>query len=453
MLLRLAWLSLMNRRATVLLTILSVACSVMLLLGVERVRQESRESFLSTVSGTDLVVGARSGGPQLLLQAVFNVGFPTQNLSRASYAMIAEDRRVEWIIPLSMGDMLRGFRVVGTTTDFRDHYRFARDQGLQLTQGSWFIDDQTAVLGAEVARELGYTVGQSIVVSHGAGEISFVHHDEHPFAVSGVLAPTGTPVDRVVLVSLAGVDAMHADFVGAAEHDHDVTDPLAAAMAAAAARDTHHDHDHNHDHDHDHDHVHDEHCNHGLDGQAGTGSLSALLVGLNDRAAALGLQRIINTYEAEALTAVLPGVALQELWSVLGVVERVLLFLGGFVVVVGLLGMLSNLLGTLDQRRREMAILRSVGARPRHLLLLLVGESFWVSAMGAFFGLGLLSVAMLVGTPLLEAHYGLHFALAWPTANEWVLLVAIVTAGTLIGLIPGWRASRLSLVDGLTPRI
>lgn len=453
MLLRLAWLSLMNRRATVLLTILSVACSVMLLLGVERVRQESRESFLSTVSGTDLVVGARSGGPQLLLQAVFNVGFPTQNLSRASYAMIAEDRRVEWIIPLSMGDMHRGFRVVGTTTDFRDHYRFARDQGLQLTQGSWFIDDQTAVLGAEVARELGYTVGQSIVVSHGAGEISFVHHDEHPFAVSGVLAPTGTPVDRVVLVSLAGVDAMHADFVGAAEHDHDVTDPLAAAMAAAAARDTHHDHDHNHDHDHDHDHVHDEHCNHGLDGQAGTGSLSALLVGLNDRAAALGLQRMINTYEAEALTAVLPGVALQELWSVLGVVERVLLFLGGFVVVVGLLGMLSNLLGTLDQRRREMAILRSVGARPRHLLLLLVGESFWVSAMGAFFGLGLLSVAMLVGTPLLEAHYGLHFALAWPTANEWVLLVAIVTAGTLIGLIPGWRASRLSLVDGLTPRI
>ena len=453
MLLRLAWLSLMNRRATVLLTILSVACSVMLLLGVERVRQESRESFLSTVSGTDLVVGARSGGPQLLLQAVFNVGFPTQNLSRASYAMIAEDRRVEWIIPLSMGDMHRGFRVVGTTTDFRDHYRFARDQGLQLTQGSWFIDDQTAVLGAEVARELGYTVGQSIVVSHGAGEISFVHHDEHPFAVSGVLAPTGTPVDRVVLVSLAGVDAMHADFVGAAEHDHDVTDPLAAAMAAAAARDTHHDHDHNHDHDYDHDHVHDEHCNHGLDGQAGTGSLSALLVGLNDRAAALGLQRMINTYEAEALTAVLPGVALQELWSVLGVVERVLLFLGGFVVVVGLLGMLSNLLGTLDQRRREMAILRSVGARPRHLLLLLVGESFWVSAMGALLGLGLLSVAMLVGTPLLEAHYGLHFALAWPTANEWVLLVAIVTAGTLIGLIPGWRASRLSLVDGLTPRI
>ena len=449
MLLRLAWLSLMNRRATVLLTILSVACSVMLLLGVERVRQESRESFLSTVSGTDLVVGARSGGPQLLLQAVFNVGFPTQNLSRASYAMIAEDRRVEWIIPLSMGDMLRGFRVVGTTTDFRDHYRFARDQGLQLTQGSWFIDDQTAVLGAEVARELGYTVGQSIVVSHGAGEISFVHHDEHPFAVSGVLAPTGTPVDRVVLVSLAGVDAMHADFVGAAEHDHDVTAPLAAAMAAAIARDTHHDHDHGHDHDH----VHDEHCNHGLDGLVGTGSLSALLVGLNDRAAALGVQRMINTYEAEALTAVLPGVALQELWSVLGVVERVLLFLGGFVVVVGLLGMLSNLLGTLDQRRREMAILRSVGARPRHLLLLLVGESFWVSAMGALLGLGLLSVAMLVGTPLLEARYGLHFALAWPTANEWVLLVVIVTAGTLIGLIPGWRASRLSLVDGLTPRI
>lgn len=176
-------------------------------------------------------------------------------------------------------------------------------------------------------------------------------------------------------------------------------------------------------------------------------------MGLNDRAAALSLQRTINTYDGEALTAVLPGVALQELWTVLGVVERVLILLGVFVVVVGLLGMLSNLLGTLDQRRREMAILRSVGARPRHLLLLLVGESFWVSVMGALLGLAFLSIAMVIGTPILEAHYGLHFALTWPSTNEWGLLGLIVLAGTLIGLIPGWRASRQSLVDGLTPRL
>jgi len=174
---------------------------------------------------------------------------------------------------------------------------------------------------------------------------------------------------------------------------------------------------------------------------------------MKDRAAALAMQRKINTYEDEALTSVLPGVALQELWSVLGVVERVLLFLGGFVVVVGLIGMLSNLLGTLDQRRREMAILRSVGARPRHLLLLLVGESFWVSTLGAAVGVVLLSIAMLVGGPVLEVHYGLHLKLAWPTANEWGLLTMIAGAGTLVGLIPGWMASRKSLVDGLTPRL
>lgn len=438
MLLRLAWQSLMNRRSTVILTGLSIACSVMLLLGVERIRQTTRESFMSTVSGTDLVVGARSGGAQLLLQAVFNVGFPTQNLSRESYRIIADDAAVAWTIPLSMGDMHRGFRVVGTTTAFRDHYRFARDRGLQVASGGWFADEHQAVVGADVARELGYTVGAEVVVAHGAGEISFVHHDSHPFAVSGVLAPTGTPVDRVVLVSLAGVDAMHAGFQGAVETTIDVTDPLAAAIAAAEA----HDHDH---HDHDHDHAHAEH--------EGTGSLSAVLVGLHDRAAALALQRKINTYDDEALTAVLPGVALQELWSVLGVVERVLLFLGGFVVVVGLIGMLSNLLGTLDQRRREMAILRSVGARPGHLMLLLVGESFWVSTLGAVLGVGLLSLAMASGGPVLESHYGLHLALTWPTANEWGLLAMISGAGTLVGLIPGWMASRKSLVDGLTPRL
>lgn len=440
MLLRLAWQSLMNRRVTVILTGLSIACSVMLLLGVERVRQTTRESFLSTVSGTDLVVGARSGGPQLLLQAVFNVGFPTQNLSRESYRTIANTPAVAWTIPLSVGDMHRGFRVVGTTTAYRDHYRFARDQGLQFASGEWFTDEHEAVVGADVARELGYEVGSSVVVSHGAGEISFVHHEAHPFAVSGVLAPTGTPVDRVVLVSLAGVDAMHAGFQGAVETTHDVADPLAAAMAAAAA----HEH-HDHDHDHSHAHAQTEH--------EGTGSLSAVLVGLKERAAALALQRNINTHEGEALTAVLPGVALQELWSVLGVVERVLLFLGGFVVVVGLIGMLSNLLGTLDQRRREMAILRSVGARPRHLMLLLMGESFWVSTLGALLGLSMLSLAMILGGPVLEAHYGLHLPLAWPTANEWGLLAMVVGAGTLVGLIPGWLASRKSLVDGLTPRL
>tara|TARA_B110000305_G_scaffold23299_1_gene21362 strand:- start:8823 stop:10121 length:1299 start_codon:yes stop_codon:yes gene_type:complete len=430
-LLHLALRSLLNRRLTVGLTVLSVACSVMLLLGVERLRTESRQSFMSTVAGTDLVVGARSDGPQLLLQAVFNIGYPTRNIGLDAYEEIAANPAVAWIIPLSVGDTHRGFRVVGTNESYLTHYQFARDRHLELESGDWFSGEDSAVLGAAVARELGYRVGQEMVVAHGAGEISFAHHEEHPFRVSGVLAATGTPVDRTVLVSLRGIDAMHAEFQGARDQTVDITDPLAVAMARAEA----------------HDHAHDDH------GEIGSGSLSALLVGLHQRGAALGLQRSINESDAEPLTAVLPGVALQELWVVVGVIERSLLLLGGFVVVVGLMGMLSNLLATLDQRRREMAILRSVGARPGQIMALLVVETSLVTAAGAVLGLGLVSAAMLFGAPILETRYGLYLEVGAPSAAELRLLVGVVLAGTIIGLIPGWRVYRHALIDGLTPRL
>lgn len=434
-LLRLAYKSLLNRRLTVGLTILSVACSVMLLLGVERLRRESQQSFLSTVSGTDLVVGARSGGPQLLLQSVFNIGYPTRNLSRVSYEEIKAHPAVAWVIPLSVGDTHRGFRVVGTNRSYFEHFRYARDRRLALAGGTWLADDAAAVLGAAVARELGYEVGTEMVVAHGAGEVSFVHHDAHPFRVAGILTATGTPVDRTIFVSLAGVDAMHAEFQGAVDQTVDFTDPLAVALAQAA----HHDHDHEHDH--------------AARTEEGHGSLSALLVGLHDRAAALGLQRSINQSDTEALTAVFPGVALQELWSVIGVIERGLRLLGGFVVVVGLLGMLSSLLATLDQRRREMAILRSVGARPGQIMGLLILETFLVTAAGAVMGLVLVTAAMAVGAPLLEARYGLYLAVGAPNLTELRMLAVLVAAGTLIGVVPGWRVYRRTLIDGLTPRL
>lgn len=447
---RLAWHSLWNRRVSVGLTVLSLACSVMLLLGVERVRLAARTSFTSTVAGTDLVVGARTGGPQLLLQSVFNLGFPPQNLSRESYDWIRRDSAVAWVVPLSTGDIHRGFRVVGTTAGYFDHYRFAQDRGLAWAAGGQFAADDEAVLGAAVARELGYGMGEEVVVSHGAGEVSFVHHDEHPFHVVGILAPTGTPVDRIVLVPLGGMDAVHDGFSGAHEDPLTAVDPLAAALAQAEAHDhEERDHDH-HDYGH-HDHEHHGHDHHEM--SEGHGGLSSLWVGLHQRAAALGLQRKINEHEGEALTAVLPGVALQELWSVLGVVEGALLLLGGFVVVVGLLGMLSNLLGMLDQRRREMAILRSVGARPMHILGLMVGETLMVVAAGIMLGLALLAALLAVLGPALAAHYGVWLELAWPRSGEWSLLGAVLAAGFVVGLVPAVRAYRLALLDGLAPRL
>ena len=192
--------SLRNRKFTALLTVLSIALSVMLLLGVERIRSESRESFTATISGTDLVVGARSSPVHLLLYAVFRIGNPTNNLRWDSYQAIAQRPQVAWTIPLSLGDSHRGYRVVGTDDNYFEHFRYARDRALRFAQGRAFADEHDTVLGADVARTLGYRLDDQIVIAHGAGEVSFVEHDELPQRVVGILAPTGTPVDRTVHV-------------------------------------------------------------------------------------------------------------------------------------------------------------------------------------------------------------------------------------------------------------
>ena len=139
-LLRLALASLANRRATALLTVLVIALSVGLLLAVERVRTETRSSFASTISGTDLIVGARSGAVNLLLYSVFRIGNATNNIRWDSYQQIAALPRVKWAIPLSLGDSHRGYRVLGTTPDYFTHYRYGQGRALQLTAGRPFAD-------------------------------------------------------------------------------------------------------------------------------------------------------------------------------------------------------------------------------------------------------------------------------------------------------------------------
>src|SRR5215475_11208260 len=212
MIVALAAKSLRNRKFTAALTVVSIALAVVLLLGVEHVRSDARESFASTVSGTDLIVGARSSPVHLLLYSVFHIGNATSNIRWDTYLAIASRPEVAWSIPISLGDSHRGFRVLGTSQDYFEHFRFARDHHVALESGKRFEDAHDAVLGAEVARALSYEVGQSIVIAHGTGDVSFSLHKDQPFRVVGVLAPTGTPVDRTVHVSLQAITAIHIDW-------------------------------------------------------------------------------------------------------------------------------------------------------------------------------------------------------------------------------------------------
>lgn len=412
-LLRLAARSLWNRRGTASLTVFAIAVSVTLLLGVQQVRTEARESFANTISGTDLVVGARSSPLNLLLYAVFRVGDATTGISWDTYQKVARHRDVAWTIPLSLGDSHRGFRVLGTTEAYFEHYRYGRRQPLRFAAGGRFTDSHGVVIGAAVARELGYHLGDSLVIAHGLGEVSFARHEHHPMKLVGILAATGTPVDRTVHVSLDALDEVHRSPAEEAAHE---------AMAAAGVTPT-------------------------------PSAITAFLVGMKERSTLFVMQQALNTYRGEAVTAVIPGVALTQLWQLVGVADTALLVVSGFVLLAGLLGMLSALLTSLGERRREMAILRSVGARPGQVFGLLVSEAATLSALGALGGLALLQGGFAVLRPWLEDRYGVVLPLGAPGAIEWLLVGGVIVAGALIGLVPAWRAYRLALADGLVVRV
>jgi len=429
--------SLRNRKFTAALTVVSIALSVMLLLGVERIREESRESFAATISGTDLVVGARSSPVHLLLYSVFRIGNATNNVSWNSYVAIAGRPEVAWAIPLSLGDSHRGFRVLGTTPAYYEHFRYARDRGLVLDRGSLPGDKHDAVLGSEVSRKLGYKPGDAIVIAHGAGDVSFSLHDDQPFRVVGVLAPTGTPVDRTVHVTLDGLDALHEDALPGAAHDplavalHAMRQPAVAGQASSYA------------------HEHDT-----LPGsQVSQRSISAFLIGLTSRGAALAVQRFVNDYQREPLTAIMPGVALQEVWEVVGAAEKTLFAVSALVVLVGLAGMLVALLTSLSERRREMAILRSVGATPLHVFSLVLGEAIVLTALGIVLGIVALYVGLIAGQNWLESRLGLFIGIGWPSSYEFGLIALVAATGALIGVVPAWRIYSYSLSDGMTIRI
>ena len=416
MILRLALASLAARALTVSMTIIAIALSVALFLGVEKVRTGAKASFADTISGTDLIFGARSGSVQLLLYSVFRIGNATNNLTWKSYQDIAARTEVDWIVPISLGDSHRQFRVMGTTPAFFDHYKYRSGKSLAMRDGAIISDLFDAVIGADVATTLGYNIGDPIVVAHGLA--SFIKHEDQPFRVSGILEKTGTPVDRTVIVSVQAIEAIHVDWQTGAQRPGKSTPADAIRQME-------------------------------LEPQA----ITAALVGVKSRLKVFGLQRSINEYTQEPLLAILPGVALQELWQIVGIAETALIGVSIMVVVTALIGMMATIFSSLNERRREMAIFRAMGARPRVVLGLLVLEAVLMAALGAILGLALLYLGLFVGQPLIDSAFGLWLPIEAPTLRELWAMFGVVDSGAIVSMVPALRAYRMSLADGMMVRI
>ncbi|MDA9557802.1 ABC transporter permease [Vibrio sp.] len=414
---KLAWKSLNNRLSTVALTIFTVAISVMLVLGVEQIRTQAKESFSNTISGTDLIVGGRSGSTNLLLYSVFHIGNATNNIDWKSYQEFSQHRAVKWAVPISLGDSHRGFRVMGTNEDYFSFFKYGRKQSLNFSKGRSFSSLFETVIGADVAKKLNYHIGDKIVIAHGLRDAGFSRHDNLPFVITGILAPTGTPVDKTVHVSLEAIEAIHIGWESGANLGYNPTQKEAMQADLQPKQ------------------------------------ITAMLVGLKSKIQTFTLQRQINTYKQEPLSAILPGVALAELWSMMSIAEQALLIISFFVVISGLIGMLCSLLTSLHERRREMAILRAMGAKPQHIATLLISEATAITFLGILSGFLFLQALLLLFSPVLQSHYGLTFDLRLPHSNEWLILGMIQLSGIFLGAIPAFKAYKNSLSDGMSIRV
>ena len=415
MILRLAIGSLGARALTVAMTVLAIALSVALFLGVEKVRTGAKSSFADTISGTDLIMGARSGSVQLLLYSVFRIGNATNNVTWDSYQDIAARPEVDWIIPISLGDSHRQFRVMGTTVEFFERYKYRQGRGLAVADGALMADMFDTVIGANVATSLGYSVGDPIIVAHGIA--SFTKHKDQPFRVSGILQETGTPVDRTVIVSLEAIEAIHVDWQNGAQVPGQSTPADVIRQMDLTPK-----------------------------------AVTAALIGVESPLQTFTLQRAINEYPSEPLLAILPGVALQELWAIVGVAESALLGVSAMVVVTALIGMMATIFSSLNERRREMAIFRAMGARPVTIMGLLVLEAVLTTAVGALIGVLLLYGALIVAQPFIDSAFGLWLPVEAPSLRELWVLLGVVAASAIVSLVPAVRAYRLSLADGMMVR-
>ena len=417
---RLVLKSLWHRRLTTLLTLCSIGFSVALLVGVERIRNGARSSFSGTISGTDLIVGARGGPIQLMLYTVFRMGNATNNISYEAFEKFSDHPAVAWTIPYSLGDSHRGYRVVATNENFYEHYRYRRDGRVEWQEGQAPKGIFDVALGSDVAAKLDYQVGDKIVLAHGVTSgPSLQNHDDKPFQVVGILKRTATPIDRSLYITLWGMEAIHVDW-------EDGAPPAYGEEVKAEDID-----------------------------RAGLKieTVTAFLLRSKNRFEALNLQREVNEYEDEPLMAVIPGVALSELWEGISYAEDGLRAVSFFVVVVGLLGMLISIYNSLNERRREMAILRSLGAGPGMIASLLVNEAVILTFGGIVFGLMIMYALLAVGQPVIENQFGLYIPIQGLSLYEYGYLVVILAMAVVMGLLPAWRAYKNTLQDGLTIRM
>ena len=467
--------SLLNRWLSCLLIILTLAFSISLFFTVSRIQESVRSSFQNTISGVDSVVAARGGNLQILLNSVFLIGEPNSTIRWSTFKDITDNNKMNWAVPISLGDSHKGYRVIGTTNNYFKEIKYSSGKNIEFLSGNSFNDVFDVVLGNAVANKLKYNIGAEIIIKHGLSDVGEVHtfhsekenhsdhadhddhakheehddhsdhtdhndhakhetHDDHAdhsdhadegheghnhenlgFKVTGILKPTGTPIDNAVYVSLAGIEAMHKGWIG----NQKVIDVSIEQIMQSELKPK---------------------------------TISAIFVSLKNRTQVFQFQRDLLNYKEEAISSVMPGITLSRLWALTGNVDKAFKIITFFIIIIALLGMIAMTIAGLNGRRREMAILRSVGASPTNIVSLLLVESIIISLISCAIGYILMIVIFSIGKDYLQNNYGI-FINSFSIKNyDLQMIISIICAALIATIVPAIQIYKNTLRDGLNVR-
>ncbi len=385
----------LNTMLNLVLLALGVATIALVLLATHQVEERMGRD----ARGIDLVAGAKGSPMQLILSAVFHLDAPTGNIPLAAANELARNRAVKKSIPLALGDSFRGHRIVGTTHDYTAHY------GAELAAGRLWGEPMEAVLGAEAARATGLAVGGEFTGSHGLAE-GGEEHGERPYQVVGVLKPTGTVLDRLVLASIESVWFVHT-------HPEKHDDPK--AVLASLREDEK--------------------------------EITALLVQYASPIAAATLPRFVNA--TSNLQAASPAYESARLFRMIGVGVDVLRAFAFVLVAAAGLSIFIALYNAMEERRYDLAVMRMLGATPGKLMRLVLVEAVVLALVGAAVGLALGHLAAgTVGSMLAAEQQGTITGRTWLAQELWLVALA-AGVGLVAGLVPAWRAYRTDIAHTL----
>ena len=404
-LLYLTYKSILNRKLTFLLSVFSIAISVVLLLGVDKAIKSSKSHFINTINETDIVVGSSNGSLDILLNLVFHLSDPLKEMSYKSFEDIKAFDEIEWAVPLSLGDKFHGFDVVSTNEEYFKYYRYSSSKSLEFERGKGFEEFYDVVLGSKIAKKLKMKVGDIVHISHGS------HHHEHKnrdFKVVGILNQTLTPNDETLFMQLKADEAIHLEWQSGHFVDMGISSEKLSHM-----------------------NIKPKH-------------ISGMFLGLKSRETILSVEEKIENYKDENLKAVIPAKALSKLYKLMKNMQDILMLISLAVFITAIFTMLSSMYSTLNERRREMAIFRSLGAGVNVIFWLFAMEALLIVISGVIFGLVTLEIVLYV----ISVNFPFEIMFILDTYELFMLLV-IIGVALIASLFPAFSSYKSSLQDGL----